>query len=255
MQTTERNGSYGFWYTSRTSSIAATNPAPTFSMYHFFTSHGLSSFFSSCRIRCCLRYSLQPPSGSAHLRSLALSSANAHLVHSSRRSYISSLPHPPSLCAACSVASSAQGLLPSLPLQNVLQHLQQSHGWPRKLLVYGHMSSQHYTASDPVLTISMRVLSGSLSHLFVSVCVILGSHYLSMSQYNGSYQCSSKYLFHKIWQYLKRMESAKTNWIQYYCPYLNPIENFWSWLKRKLKEILSDYSSFDDALYASFQFY
>ena len=34
------------------------------------------------------------------------------------------------------------------------------------------------------------------------------------------------------------------------CPYLNPIENFWSWLKRKLKEILSDYSSFDDALCA-----
>ena len=40
-----------------------------------------------------------------------------------------------------------------------------------------------------------------------------------------------------------------------YCPYLNPIENFWSWLKRKLKEILSDYSSFDDALCASFQLY
>ena len=38
-----------------------------------------------------------------------------------------------------------------------------------------------------------------------------------------------------------------------YSPELNPIENFWSWLKRYLRKILPDYPSFDDALCSAFQ--
>lgn len=38
-----------------------------------------------------------------------------------------------------------------------------------------------------------------------------------------------------------------------YFPELNPIENFWSWLKRYLRKILPLHSSFDDALYSAFQ--
>ena len=38
-----------------------------------------------------------------------------------------------------------------------------------------------------------------------------------------------------------------------YSPELNPIENFWAWLKRHLKKFLHNFSSFDDALHASFQ--
>jgi transposase len=33
-----------------------------------------------------------------------------------------------------------------------------------------------------------------------------------------------------------------------YSPELNPIENFWSWLKGKLKKILPVYNDFDEAL-------
>jgi transposase len=33
-----------------------------------------------------------------------------------------------------------------------------------------------------------------------------------------------------------------------YSPELNPIEHFWAWLKRKLKNILSQHISFNDAL-------
>ncbi len=38
-----------------------------------------------------------------------------------------------------------------------------------------------------------------------------------------------------------------------YSPELNPIEHFWSWLKRSLRKILPDSPSFDDALYSIFQ--
>ena len=38
-----------------------------------------------------------------------------------------------------------------------------------------------------------------------------------------------------------------------YSPELNPIENFWAWLKRFLRKILPDAASFDDALSAAFQ--
>jgi len=33
-----------------------------------------------------------------------------------------------------------------------------------------------------------------------------------------------------------------------YSPELNPIENFWAWLKRRLRKILSLFTSFDNAL-------
>ena len=38
-----------------------------------------------------------------------------------------------------------------------------------------------------------------------------------------------------------------------YSPELNPIENFWAWLKATLRRILPNFSSFDDALSAAFQ--
>ncbi len=38
-----------------------------------------------------------------------------------------------------------------------------------------------------------------------------------------------------------------------YSPELNPIEHFWSWLKRYLRKILPNFLSFDDALSSAFQ--
>lgn len=38
-----------------------------------------------------------------------------------------------------------------------------------------------------------------------------------------------------------------------YSPELNPIENFWAWLKAKLRKTLSNFDSFDDALRYSFK--
>jgi len=38
-----------------------------------------------------------------------------------------------------------------------------------------------------------------------------------------------------------------------YSPDLNPIENFWAWLKKELKEMLRYCGAFDEALFACFQ--
>ena len=39
-----------------------------------------------------------------------------------------------------------------------------------------------------------------------------------------------------------------------YSPDLNPIENFWAWLKNRLRKILPSFTNFDDALIDCFQF-
>ena len=57
----------------------------------------------------------------------------------------------------------------------------------------------------------------------------------------------------------KRLFSAAQNagcrlvFLPPYSPELNPIENFWAWLKQFLRKTLPSYSSFDDALYTAFQ--
>ena len=57
----------------------------------------------------------------------------------------------------------------------------------------------------------------------------------------------------------KRLVSAAQNagckllFLPPYSPELNPIENFWAWLKRFLRKILLSVSSFDDALFTAFQ--
>jgi len=38
-----------------------------------------------------------------------------------------------------------------------------------------------------------------------------------------------------------------------YSPDLNPIEKRWAWLKKKLRETLPDFDSFDDAFFSAFQ--
>ena len=38
-----------------------------------------------------------------------------------------------------------------------------------------------------------------------------------------------------------------------YSPELNPIENFWAWLKRRLRSTLNDYCSLDLAIHFAFQ--
>ncbi len=38
-----------------------------------------------------------------------------------------------------------------------------------------------------------------------------------------------------------------------YSPELNPIEKFWSWLKRHLKKFLLYFNTFDDALFECFK--
>ena len=55
-------------------------------------------------------------------------------------------------------------------------------------------------------------------------------------------------------QLFKIIKKAEVNFIfSPYSPDLNPIEYFWSWLKRQLKNFLPKSSSFDNALSACFQ--
>jgi len=60
--------------------------------------------------------------------------------------------------------------------------------------------------------------------------------------------------FHKksVLPYLAKKYKCEVLFLPPYSPDLNPIEKKWAWLKRKLRELLILYSSFDDALRACF---
>lgn len=61
--------------------------------------------------------------------------------------------------------------------------------------------------------------------------------------------------FHRKARLLQLAENAghRLIFLPPYSPELNPIENFWSWLKRKLRKLLQESSSFVDALCSAFQ--
>ena len=61
--------------------------------------------------------------------------------------------------------------------------------------------------------------------------------------------------FHRKKELEKLATNAKCSvlFLPPYSPDLNPIEQFWSWLKRKLREILHNYVSLDEAIQDSFQ--
>jgi transposase len=56
--------------------------------------------------------------------------------------------------------------------------------------------------------------------------------------------------FHKksVLPNLARKHNCEIWFLPPYSPDLNPIEKRWAWLKRKLREVLHNYSSFDDAM-------
>jgi transposase len=61
--------------------------------------------------------------------------------------------------------------------------------------------------------------------------------------------------FHKkyVLPDLAKKHKCEVLFLPPYSPDLNPIEKKWAWLKRKLREILHDFQSFDDALWSAFQ--
>ena len=61
--------------------------------------------------------------------------------------------------------------------------------------------------------------------------------------------------FHRKTVLLALAEKAKCSilFLPPYSPDLNPIENFWAWLKQILRSLLDSFDTFDDALLACFQ--
>ena len=72
---------------------------------------------------------------------------------------------------------------------------------------------------------------------------------------NGSVIILDNATFHKksVLPDLAKRYGCEVLFLPPYSPDLNPIEKRWAWIKRKLRQILQDYDSFDKALSALFQ--
>ncbi len=64
---------------------------------------------------------------------------------------------------------------------------------------------------------------------------------------NASFHCKKRLFF------VAQNAGCRLLFLPPYSPELNPIEKFRAWLKRFLRKILPDSSSFDDALFTAFQ--
>ena len=60
-------------------------------------------------------------------------------------------------------------------------------------------------------------------------------------------------VFYSHFAYRQAQAGYRLLFLPPYSPELNPIENFWAWLKRCLRKILPDYSTFDDAFCSCFK--
>jgi hypothetical protein len=92
--------------------------------------------------------------------------------------------------------------------------------------------------------------------LFVNMSFILHDQHLLQSIPRYSVIVMDNATFHRKARLRELADETECTilFLPPYSPDLNPIEKFWAWLKRKLREILSSFDCFDDAIVECFHF-
>ncbi len=138
-------------------------------------------------------------------------------------------------------------------------YLYREYGWsPRGQRLIGEVSGRRYKRVGIVAAklgseiIAPLVFDGTMAHClferWFSQCLLpaLPEHAVIVMD-NASFHRKKKL------HLLARKAHRTLLFLPPYSPELNPIEHFWSWLKRSLRKALPAYPSFDDALFHIFQ--
>jgi len=128
---------------------------------------------------------------------------------------------------------------------------------PRGLPVYGKISGRKYERTSIVAGQCQNRIAAPLQYSGTMDSVLFEFWFSTMlipSLKEGSVVVMDNARFHRkiVLCELAAMVGCQVLFLPPYSPDLNPIEHFWAWLKMRLRKILPDFNSLDDAISSCF---
>jgi transposase len=128
---------------------------------------------------------------------------------------------------------------------------------PKGLPAYGKISGRKYERTSIVAGQCAKRIVAPLQYNGTMDSVLFEFWFRSMllpSISKGSVVVMDNARFHqkRILRELAEACGCHILFLPPYSPDLNPIEHFWAWLKKKLRKILPQFNSLDDAIFACF---
>lgn len=124
---------------------------------------------------------------------------------------------------------------------------------PKGLPTYGKISGRKYKRTSIVAGKCKKRILAPLQYSGTMDSVLFGYWFSTMllpSVSRGSVIVMDNARFHqkKVLHELAGQAGCHVLFLPPYSPDLNPIEIFWAWLKARLRKILPDFDSLDDAI-------
>jgi transposase len=139
------------------------------------------------------------------------------------------------------------------------QYLHRTHGYSVKgVAILGEINGKKYKRTNVVAAQCCKKIVAPLAYEGTTDSVLFECWFEKMlleSVPSGSVLVMDNASFHRKKKLAELAEKSQciVLFLPPYSPDLNPIENFWAWLKQRLRSVLQFHDNFDDVLSDCFQ--